>query len=61
MADTSYSAVQIGDFDGSGHDEVAWENPATGRTGYWTTGAGGAVDGFKELGIADTSYHPIPH
>jgi hypothetical protein len=55
-ANTAYNVVGTGDFDGSGHTEVLWEDRATGDTGYWTTDANGIIVGFHELAQGNTAY-----
>lgn len=55
---SAYTAVGVGDFDGSGQSEVLWENQSTGDTGYWTM-SGGTVTGFDDLGQAATGYSVV--
>jgi hypothetical protein len=46
--------------DASDHDEVLWQNKATGDTGHWPTNAALQITGFHDFGFASTGYRALP-
>jgi hypothetical protein len=55
---TAYSVVSIGDFTGSGTDNILFRNNTTGDTGFYQM-VNGANAGWHDIGASSTAYHVL--